>query len=82
MPETELLSPEEFQALLADLLGVDRARVRSESSFVDDLGVDSLRMVGLLLSLAERGYELPPEMAWEIHTVGDAYRYYERHGGR
>ncbi len=77
MPDSTLLSPLEFQALLAEALGLDAGRLTPEASFAD-LGVDSLRMVGLLLRLGQEGYDLPPELAWNLKTVGEAYDYYVR----
>jgi len=82
MSQSELLSFEEFQAMLADLLNVDAARVQPEAYFITDLGVDSLRLVEILLRLEEMGIEISPDLAWQFQTVEDAYRYYREHGGR
>jgi len=76
MPQSEILSFEAFQAMLAELLKVDMARLRPEAYFITDLGVDSLRLVEILLRLEELGVEISPDLAWEIQTVGDAYEYY------
>jgi len=70
----EPLSWEEFQALVAELLHVAPSQVTPEAVFITDLGVDSLRLVDILLKLEELGVELSPDLAWEIQTVGDAYR--------
>jgi acyl carrier protein len=78
MTSLELLSFEDFQAVLADLLNVDLAQLAPEAYFITDLGVDSLRMVQMLLRLEEMGVELSLESAWQIQTVGDAYRYYQQ----
>ena len=77
---SERLSFAEFQATLAELLGLRAEQLRPEASFVADLGVDSLRMVGVLLRLQEIGLDLPPELAWQMHTVDDAYRFYQQAG--
>ena len=66
-----------FQAMLAELLDVDPARLSRDAYFVTDLGVDSFRMLSLLFRLEELGIELAFESAWEIQTVGDAYRVYQ-----
>lgn len=79
MSQREALSFEAFQAVLAELLNVDVARLRPEAYFITDLGVDSLRMVEILLRLEELGLELSPDLAWQIQTVGDAYRHYQEH---
>ena len=75
MPQLEPLSFEAFQTMLADVLALDVAQVRPEAYFITDLGVDSLRMVEVLLHLEELGLELSPDLVWQIQTVGDAYRY-------
>ena len=67
---------EAFQAQLAALLNLDAALLRPEAQFVADLGVDSLRLVAALFRLQELGIDLPPELAWEAQTVGEAYRLY------
>jgi acyl carrier protein len=77
MSQLEPSSFESFQAMLSDLLTIDVARLKPEAYFITDLGVDSIRMVEVLLRLEEMGLELDPNLAWEIQTVGDAYRYYE-----
>jgi acyl carrier protein len=71
----EPLSWDEFQALVAELLHVAPSQVTPEAVFITDLGVDSLRLVDILLKLEELGVEISPDLAWEIQTVGDAYRY-------
>jgi acyl carrier protein len=77
MPQLEPLSVEAFQALLADLLEVDVAQLTPEAYFVTDLGIDSLRMIQVLLRMEQMGLRLSLESVWRIQTVGDAYRYYQ-----
>jgi len=78
MTRPEPLSFEAFQAMLADLLKVDVAQVTPEAYFITDLGLDSIRMLEILLCLEEMGIELSLELAWRIQTVGDAYCYYQQ----
>jgi len=73
---------EAFQAMLADLLQVDPDQVVPGAYFVTDLGVDSIRMLKLLLRLEKLGVELRLELATRIQTVGDAYDYYRQELGR
>jgi acyl carrier protein len=82
MSSLEPLTPEAFQAMLADLLKVDVAQVTPDAYFVTDLGVDSMRMLQVLLHLEEMGIELSLELAWRIQTVGDAYHYYQEQASR
>lgn len=75
-PTHRPLSREEFRRLVAKELQLDEKQVTLSSSFVEDLLVDSVRMVDLMLRLDEMGISLPPEAAWDIRTVEDAYRCY------
>ncbi len=70
---------EEFQHLVAQALQVEESKVTPEASFMDDLYADSIRLVELFLSLGERGISIPFDEAWNIKTVGDAYRLYSTH---
>ena len=69
------LTFEEFRKILARELEVDEERITPETSFFSDLCVDSIRMVDMMLRLEELGINIPLEVAWQIETVGDAYRY-------
>ncbi|MGQ9681339.1 MAG: acyl carrier protein [Anaerolineae bacterium] len=71
-----ILNAEEFCRLLARELQLEEDQVTLQAAFVDDLLVDSIRMVDLMLRLEEMGIAFPLEMVWEIRTVGDAYRCY------
>jgi len=63
--------------MLADLLQVDVAQLTPEAYFITDLGIDSLRMLQVLLRMEQMGFKLSLESVWRIQTVGDAYRYYQ-----
>ena len=76
LPGSPPLSFPEFRVLLADLLRAEPAQLLPDACLVTDLGVDSLRLVELLLRLEELGVEISPDAVWEIETVGDAYHYY------
>ncbi len=82
MPRLERLSFPAFQAMLAELLDVDVARLTPDAYFITDLGVDSLRLADILLRLEELGVEVSPDLAWEVQTMGDAYRVYEEQTAR
>jgi acyl carrier protein len=81
MPSDEPLSFAEFQSALSDLLQVDVGLLQPEAYLVTDLGVDSIRLVELLLQLEERGLALSLEQFWEVQTVADAYRCYRQQVG-
>ena len=68
---------EEFKHLVAQGLQVDESTIVPEASFVTDLMVDSIKLVELMLGLEENGITIPMEAAWDVQTVGDAYRVYK-----
>ena len=64
--------------IVADHLGIDEAKVKDESSFIDDLGADSLDTVELVMALEEEfDCEIPDEEAEKITTVAQANAYVE-----
>lgn len=66
--------------IVAEQLGVNEAEVKSESSFVDDLGADSLDTVELVMALEEEfDCEIPDEEAEKITTVKQAVDYINGH---
>lgn len=78
-PVKRPLSFEEFRRLIAEELNVEESRITPESSFIRDLLADSIKLVELMLRLEEMGVDIPVEAAWEMETVGDAYRLYTEH---
>ena len=65
--------------IVADHLGIDEAKVTEESSFIDDLGADSLDTVELVMAFEEKfGIEIPDDAAETIQTVQDAIDYIEK----
>ena len=68
---------EVFRTAIAEELQVDEEKVVPEASFVEDLFADSLQLLRLMLRLEEMGINVPIEKAWQIQTVGDAYRLVE-----
>ena len=62
--------------IVADHLGIDEAKVTDESSFIDDLGADSLDTVELVMAFEEEfGCEIPDDAAEKIVTLKDAVSY-------
>ena len=62
--------------IVAEQLGVAEADVKNESSFVEDLGADSLDNVELVMALEEEfDCEIPDEEAEKITTVQQAIDY-------
>ena len=64
--------------IVADHLGIDEVKVLEESSFIDDLGADSLDTVELVMAFEEEfGVEIPDDAAETITTVQDAIKFIE-----
>jgi acyl carrier protein len=67
---------EKVQEKVAEQLGIDTDEVTMESSFIDDLGADSLDIVELLMALEEEfDIEIPDEEAEKLTSVGDVVEY-------
>lgn len=65
-----------IKKIVAEQLGVNEAEVKNESSFVNDLGADSLDTVELVMALEEEfECEIPDEEAEKINTVQEAIDY-------
>ena len=64
--------------IVADHLGIDEVKVQDDSSFIDDLGADSLDTVELVMAFEEEfGAEISDSEAEKILTVGDAIKFVE-----
>lgn len=66
--------------IISEQLGIDAEEITMESSFIDDLGADSLDVVELIMALeTEFDLEIPDEDAEKIATVGDVVDYIKAH---
>ena len=64
--------------IVADHLVIEETKVTDESSFIDDLGADSLDTVELVMAFEEEfGSEISDNEAEKILTVGDAIKFIE-----
>ncbi len=62
--------------IVARQLGVDKEKVNPETSFVNDLGADSLDTVELVMELEEEfDINIPDDAAEKIQTVGQAIEF-------
>ena len=64
---------EKLQAIIADVLNVPKDDITPETTFVDDLGADSLDIFQIIMGIEEEfDIEIPQEKAEKIVSVGDA----------
>ena len=64
---------EKLQNIIADVLNIDKEKITPETTFVDDLGADSLDVFQIIMGIEEEfDIEIPNEEAEKIVTVGDA----------
>lgn len=69
-------------SIVVERLGVERDKVKPDTSFVNDLGADSLDIVELVMEFEEEfGMSIPDDKAEEISTVGEAIKYIEENQG-
>jgi acyl carrier protein len=64
---------EKLRSIIVEVLNVDESEVKPDSTFVDDLGADSLDVFQIIMGIEEEfDIEIPNEEAEKIVTVGDA----------
>lgn len=64
---------EKLQGIIAEVLNVETEDVTMSTTFVDDLGADSLDIFQIIMGIEEEfDIEIPQEAAESIVTVGDA----------
>ena len=71
---------DKLKEIIADKLSVNEDEITMESTFIDDLGADSLDIVELIMALEEElEMEIPDEDAEGFKTVGDVVEYITEH---
>ena len=64
---------DKVKAIIVDQLGVDENEVKLESSFVDDLGADSLDVLQIVMGIEDTfNIKIPDDATDKIVTVSDA----------
>ncbi len=67
---------EKVKKITAEQLGVDESSITMETSFLDDLGADSLDLVELIMAMEEEfDMEIADGEAENVKTVGDVVEY-------
>jgi acyl carrier protein len=71
---------QKVKGIIAEQLGVAEDEIKTTSSFIEDLGADSLDIVELVMAMEEEfEVEIPDEEAENIKTVQDAVNYINTH---
>jgi acyl carrier protein len=71
---------QKVKGIIAENLGVSEDEIKATSSFIEDLGADSLDIVELVMQMEEEfEVEIPDEEAENIKTVQDAVNYITTH---
>lgn len=71
---------EKVKDIIAEQLGLEKDEITMDSSFVDDLGADSLDIVELIMALEEEfDIEIPDEDAEKVSVVKDVVEYIKAH---
>jgi acyl carrier protein len=78
-PNPAPISFDDFLTLLSESLLVEKGELTPETTFINDLQVDSIRWLELAIMIDDLGVELPPDIFWEIQTVNDAYEIYKQY---
>ena len=67
---------EKVKRIIVEQLGVEEEDIQTDSSFIEDLGADSLDIVELIMAIEEEfDIEIPDSEAEKITTVGNAVDY-------
>ena len=74
---------DKIKSIMMDQLNIDENDITEDTSFKDDLGLDSLDLFELAMAMEEEfGVEIPQEDLESIVTVGDAVEYIKENGTR
>jgi acyl carrier protein len=77
---TEESVEEKVKEIIVKQMGANKDQVTPETSFINDLGADSLDTVELVMELEDAfDMSIPDEEAEKMQTVGDAIKYIKEH---
>ena len=87
MEDLCVLSQDEIQdkviSIVSEQMGVDKAEISKDTSFVNDLNADSLDTVELVMEFEDEfEMSIPDEEAEQIQTVGQAVEYMVAHANK
>ena len=68
-----------LKEIIAEVLNVDAAEIKLSTTFVDDLGADSLDAIEMITAVeSEFGVTIPDEEAMNLRTVGSIVEFVEK----
>ncbi len=71
---------QKVKQIVSEQLDFDMAKITDESTFIEDLGADSLAVVEMALAFeSEFGINIPDEVTSEMRTVADVIAYVQKH---
>lgn len=69
---------EKVRDLISQQLNIEKSKIIADAKLIEDLGIDSLDMVTMLMTLEDEfGITIPDEKAETLKTVGDVVLYIE-----
>ena len=69
---------EKLKKIIVEVLNVDENEITMDTTFIDDLGADSLDVFQIIMGLEEEfDIEIPDSKIKELVTVGDIEKYLE-----
>ncbi|GAI72762.1 unnamed protein product [marine sediment metagenome] len=72
-------SMDRMKKIIAKQSGIDESKITENSSFLDDLGLDSLDIIELIMVFEEEfDLEIPDKDAEKMKTVGDVIKYLDK----
>lgn len=68
-----IMELEKLQSIISEVLNIEADKITPDSTFIDDLGADSLDVYQIIMGIEEAfDIEIPQDEAKNIVTVGDA----------
>ena len=78
MPDQEPIAFDAFQKHLARITHLDPTQLTMETNSVVDLGLDSLKILEMVLEFEKLGFSVSSADAWGIQAVQDAWEFYQQ----